>query len=182
MEVMTLILYLLATLVVAGFVGYFVMVRYDNKFVRLSEEHERIVEEAEKALDNYARFFLALDEKVNSMYDAMKALDVRGAFEADDEVGYFFIELKAIMSDLSLFFGNEVEEVDVEQEVSELEENIENERIKRIEAEKQKFSKSKFATLHNRVTDNDVMKRLKATDEKLRSKDIVTKEDLENDQ
>ena len=45
----------------------------------------------------------------------LKQLDRKGAFESDDEVGYFFKELKQIVEDISVFFGEEEDIDEVEQ-------------------------------------------------------------------
>jgi hypothetical protein len=42
-------------------------------------------------------------------------LDRRGAFESDDEIGFFFKELKKIVDDISKNFEMEEEEIDQDQ-------------------------------------------------------------------
>jgi hypothetical protein len=45
----------------------------------------------------------------------LKQLDRRGAFESDDEIGFFFKELKKIVDDISKNFEMEEEEIDQDQ-------------------------------------------------------------------
>ena len=41
--------------------------------------------------------------RANSAYELMKSADIRGSFEADDEVGDIFKTLKAVIDDLEKF-------------------------------------------------------------------------------
>lgn len=129
-----------------------VIIRYDNLLTSLLEKHDEVVESAESQIDGYYRFFEALQERVNGMLETMRQIDNGGAFEADDEVGYIFIELKNIINDLGTFMDLEVDEIDVAKEVEELESNIEKKRkeeSKRAEVEFQKRFASKNSVIKN---------------------------------
>lgn len=54
-------------------------------------------------------FILSLRSRVLSQQSYLKQLDRKGAFESDDEVGYFFKELKKMINDIAFY-------LDVEQE------------------------------------------------------------------
>lgn len=56
----------------------------------------------EIALEN-EEFIKAIRNRVMSQQSYLKQLDRRGAFESDDEVGYFFKELKKIINDIAGF-------------------------------------------------------------------------------
>ena len=54
-------------------------------------------------------FILAIRNRVMSQRSYLKQLDRHGSFESDDEVGYFFKELKKIINDISLYLEDDVE-------------------------------------------------------------------------
>jgi hypothetical protein len=55
-------------------------------------------------------FILSMRNRVLSQQSYLKQLDRKGAFESDDEVGYFFKELKKIINDISLYLSVEPEQ------------------------------------------------------------------------
>lgn len=57
----------------------------------------------ETAIDNQ-EFIMAMRNRVITHRSYLRQIDRSGAFEADDEVGYFFIELKKIINDISSYF------------------------------------------------------------------------------
>lgn len=57
--------------------------------------------------DEDVSFILSIRNRVMSQRSYLKQLDRNGAFESDDEVGYFFKELKKIVNDISLYFDVE---------------------------------------------------------------------------
>jgi hypothetical protein len=56
---------------------------------------------AEKYNIDLAKYIAYIDKTTNDMYAAIKLLDRRGSFEADDEVGYFFKTLKELIEELN---------------------------------------------------------------------------------
>ena len=67
-------------------------------------------DELEKVAQENVEFILSLRSRVLSQQSYLKQLDRRGAFESDDEVGYFFKELKKIINDISFYLEVENEE------------------------------------------------------------------------
>lgn len=59
------------------------------------EKYENIIIEYNKELND-------IQQKVIISYDTMKQIDIRGAFEKDDEVGTTFSTLKDIISQLDI--------------------------------------------------------------------------------
>ena len=57
-------------------------------------------------------FVVALATHARSALQDMRALDVSGAFEADDDVGTTFTALKAIVDDYARFVGVEEDRVE----------------------------------------------------------------------
>ena len=55
-----------------------------------------------KKVEFYEEWILILKFRLTTAYNAMKAADIRGSFEADDEVGTVFKTMKANIDDLTL--------------------------------------------------------------------------------
>ena len=62
-------------------------------------------------------FIMSMRNRVLSQQSYLKQLDRKGAFESDDETGYFFKELKKIINDISIY-------LELEQEQDENQKNI----------------------------------------------------------
>ena len=60
----------------------------------------------EKYLKVYNSVFLDLVRRLPATDETLKVIDARGTFEADDEVGFFFTELKKIQLILNEFIEN----------------------------------------------------------------------------
>lgn len=67
-------------------------------------------DELEKIAQENVDFILSLRSRVLSQQSYLKQLDRKGAFESDDEVGYFFKELKKIINDISFYLEVENEQ------------------------------------------------------------------------
>lgn len=59
-------------------------------------------------------FIFAIRNRVLSQQSYLRQLDRRGSFEADDEVGIFFTELKKIINDIAMYL-----EINQEEDVKE---------------------------------------------------------------
>lgn len=64
------------------------------------------IELLEKEVERFSDEFVRIRTIVIDMRNELKAIDRRGSFEADDEVGIFFKNLKAIILRLDEFFKN----------------------------------------------------------------------------
>ncbi len=62
-------------------------------------------------------FIMSMRNRVLSQQSYLKQLDRKGAFESDDETGYFFKELKKIINDIAVY-------LDVEQEQDEQQNDV----------------------------------------------------------
>lgn len=60
--------------------------------------------ELEKIGGEHEKFILSLRSKVLQSNSQLRQIDRSGSFESDDEVGFFFKELKEIISDISNYF------------------------------------------------------------------------------
>tara|TARA_R100000951_G_scaffold115845_1_gene125315 strand:+ start:832 stop:1104 length:273 start_codon:yes stop_codon:yes gene_type:complete len=62
--------------------------------LRNFEKSEEYVENLETWVDNFSK-------TITNMNREIKKIDSKGSFEADDEVGYFYKELKRIINELN---------------------------------------------------------------------------------
>ena len=63
-----------------------------------------------KRINQYENIILNINNTIESINRQLKLIDDKGSFEADDEVGFFFDELKQLGEQLEELF--ETEEVD----------------------------------------------------------------------
>lgn len=68
--------------------------------IRKQERFEDIVE-------NQQKYIISISKLVKESREHLEELDEKGAFQSDDEVGFFFLQLKAIQDELSLFILSE---------------------------------------------------------------------------
>jgi len=76
--------------------------------VNLTKKFEKMEEMAENSVDvllENERFLTELKNRVLSQQSYLRQLDRIGSFEADDETGYFFKEMKEIVNDIAVYFG-----------------------------------------------------------------------------
>lgn len=67
----------------------------------------RKVERLEDTANSYADYLYNISEIIQQSDERVRELDNRGMFEADDEIGFFFTELKNIQSILNSINVNE---------------------------------------------------------------------------
>jgi hypothetical protein len=60
-------------------------------------------EKAEDILVSHQEFINKVEEHIIFSNDRLKEIDKRGTFKSDDEIGWFFNEVKIIQNDLSQF-------------------------------------------------------------------------------
>lgn len=99
MMVLSLIV-LLILLSVSIYINYNLYKKYDV----LDELYSNL----EKSATEDQEFILSMRNRIMSQRSYLKQLDKNGSFEADDEVGYFFKELKKIINDISIYFNIEL--------------------------------------------------------------------------
>ena len=63
-----------------------------------------------RRINSYENIILNISNTVESIKLQLKIIDDKGAFESDDEVGFFFKEIKQLGKDLDNLFETEVEE------------------------------------------------------------------------
>ena len=69
------------------------------------EDLETMAEENGDTLLENEKFLTELKNRVLSQQSYLRQLDRIGAFESDDETGYFFKEMKDIINDIAVYFG-----------------------------------------------------------------------------
>ena len=84
-------------------ISIFINVNLYKKYDKLEE----LSSQMEESLNETNEFISSLRKRVMSQRSYLNQLDRRGAFESDDEVGYFFKELKKIVKDISIFLEDD---------------------------------------------------------------------------
>jgi uncharacterized protein HemX len=84
-------------------ISIFINVNLTKKFEKLEEAAET---NADVLLEN-EKFLSELRNRIRSQQSYLRQLDRIGAFEADDETGYFFKEMKDIVNDIAVYFGEQ---------------------------------------------------------------------------
>ena len=84
-------------------VSIFINVNLTKKFDKLDE----MAQESVDALLENEKFLTELKNRVLSQQSYLRQLDRIGAFESDDETGYFFKEMKDIVNDIAVYFGEQ---------------------------------------------------------------------------
>lgn len=77
-----------------------------KKYDKLENIYESLLKKSEEDF----QFIFSIRNRVMSQKSYLRQLDRNGSFESDDEVGYFFTELKKIINDISLYFEVENED------------------------------------------------------------------------
>ena len=63
-----------------------------------------------RRINAYENIILNISNTVESIKLQLKTIDDKGTFESDDEVGFFFTEIKQLGNELNSLFETEVEE------------------------------------------------------------------------
>ena len=63
-----------------------------------------------RRINAYENIILNISNTIESIKLQLKVIDDKGTFESDDEVGFFFEEVKQLGKDLDNLFETEVEE------------------------------------------------------------------------
>lgn len=82
-------------------ISIYININLLRKFDKLEEMSQNSVD---ILLEN-EKFLTELKNRLLSQQSYLRNLDRIGAFEADDETGYFFKELKSVINDISVYFG-----------------------------------------------------------------------------
>ena len=72
--------------------------------MRKQEAFEEYIEELENSNTEYYQFFNTLKSRMNESNSKLKQIDRLGSFEADDETGFIFTELRDIIEELNKGF------------------------------------------------------------------------------
>ena len=63
-----------------------------------------------RRINTYENIILNISNTVESIKLQLKVIDNKGTFESDDEIGFFFQEIKQLGNELENLFETEVEE------------------------------------------------------------------------
>ena len=67
-----------------------------------------------RRINTYEDLLVEISDKTDFINNQLKQIDHKGTFEADDEVGFFFRELKELNSILNNLFTQEVDDATIE--------------------------------------------------------------------
>ena len=66
-----------------------------------------------RRINAYENIILNINNTIESIKLQLKIIDNKGTFESDDEVGFFFTEIKQLGQDLENLFETEVEDAPI---------------------------------------------------------------------
>ena len=69
-----------------------------------------------KRISNYEIIILNINDTIETIKHQLKLIDDKGTFEADDEVGFFFDEIKQLGLELEQLFETEVDDEEKKKE------------------------------------------------------------------
>tara|TARA_Y100000994_G_C15334148_1_gene293609 strand:+ start:56 stop:319 length:264 start_codon:yes stop_codon:yes gene_type:complete len=69
-----------------------------------------------RRINSYENIILKVNDTIEFINHQLKIIDDKGHFEADDEVGFFFEEMKQLGQELEQLFETEVEDGSKEEE------------------------------------------------------------------
>ena len=72
-----------------------------------------------RRINSYENIILKVNDTIEFINRQLKIIDDKGHFEADDEVGFFFEEMKQLGQELEQLFETEVEDGSKEEEKKE---------------------------------------------------------------
>jgi hypothetical protein len=103
-------------LILAGGIGAIVvMYAIIERSTKRNELLEDIITKLDDSNTSYTSWFLEFKNRVVEAHNRLKSIDASGHFEADDEVGYFFKELKVYITrlyDMGILDEIEKKEID----------------------------------------------------------------------
>ena len=68
-----------------------------------------------RRINEYENIILNINNTVDTIKLQLKTIDDKGTFESDDEVGFFFTEIKQLGRDLENLFETEVEDAPIKE-------------------------------------------------------------------
>ena len=68
-----------------------------------------------RRINEYENIILNISNTIETIKIQLKTIDDKGTFESDDEVGFFFTEIKQLSEDLENLFETEVEDAPIKE-------------------------------------------------------------------
>jgi len=68
-----------------------------------------------RRINEYENIILNINNTIDTIKLQLKTIDDKGTFESDDEVGFFFTEIKQLGRDLENLFETEVEDAPIKE-------------------------------------------------------------------
>ena len=93
-----MIIALVIVKILLGIAAYFI-----RNLLRQVEQLEENADQLEKRDEQYTEWFLNFKKEVELASSRLKQVDRKGSFEADDEIGFMFKEIKKIQGRLKMY-------------------------------------------------------------------------------
>lgn len=61
------------------------------------------IQKAMVKTESYDQFFAEMQTRITALINTMKEIDIRGSFQADDEIGAIFQQMQALVNSLDVF-------------------------------------------------------------------------------
>jgi len=71
--------------------------------LKKNEQYEVIKNTQEEEIKLYKQHITLLSDSITLADDRLKAIDLKGAYSSDDEIGWFFKQITSIQEQLNLF-------------------------------------------------------------------------------
>jgi len=72
-----------------------------------------------RRINEYENIILNINNTIETIKIQLKTIDDKGTFESDDEVGFFFSEIKQLGNELNSLFETEVEDAPIKEKKKE---------------------------------------------------------------
>ena len=93
---------MITTIILSVILTASVLINFNQ--MRKQEALEEYIEELENSNTEYYQFFTTLKTRMNESNSKLKQIDRIGSFQADDETGFIFSELRDIVDELNKGF------------------------------------------------------------------------------
>lgn len=97
MEIFLSILIIISS--VLGYVSYNLLIK--------NEKYEDLIESYDETQQSYEILINKISDTIKQSSQKLKEIDSKGTFESDDEIGFFFQQIKQIQNELNQFQTNQ---------------------------------------------------------------------------
>jgi cell division protein FtsB len=110
-------IFLFIFIVIQTFMSAFLFIRITKNSTNKEFQYAEDIEKLEEANNSLYEFISQLSENLSIGRQYLNNLDAKGYFVADDEIGYFFEQMKTVQEDLDKFIITEISDAEELQEI-----------------------------------------------------------------